>query len=236
MSSKFDVRRGLLLGVFGSGLAAVLSGCESAYRGPPAWGEQETVLSEGPVHKYRRPIYRHKKPWEDRSDGTISQNGGSMSNAGSRGGGSSGNGGNSGSGGSSSSGGNSGSGGSSSSGGNSGSGGSSSSGGNSGSGGSSGNGGGGSSGNGGGWSDRRLKTEIYAIGHSPSGLPIYSFRYIWGGPTYVGVMAQDLLAARPDAVIVTESGYLMVDYDRIDVKMMALADYDMSEHQVGHSA
>jgi len=212
MSSKFDVRRGLLLGVFGSGLAAVLSGCESAYRGPPAWGEQETVLSEGPVHKYRRPIYRHKKPWEDRSDGTISQNGGSMSNAGSRGGGSSGNGGNSGSGGSSSSGGNSGSGGSS------------------------GNGGGGSSGIGGGWSDRRLKTEIYAIGHSPSGLPIYSFRYIWGGPTYVGVMAQDLLAARPDAVIVTESGYLMVDYDRIDVKMMALADYDMSEHQVGHSA
>jgi len=237
MSSKFDVRRGLLLGVFGSGLAAVLSGCQSAYRGPPAWDEQETVLSEGPVHRHRPPTYRRKKlPWEDGSQGSISQSGSSMSSAGSRGGGPSGNGGNSASGGSSSSGGNSAGGGSSSSGGNSSSGGSSSSGGNSSSGGSSSSGGGGSSGNGGGWSDRRLKTEIYAIGHSPSGLPIYRFRYVWGGPAYVGVMAQDLLATRPDAVIVTESGYLMVDYDRIDVTMMPLADYDMCEHQVGHSA
>ncbi|WP_204325074.1 hypothetical protein, partial [Stenotrophomonas maltophilia] len=54
---------------------------------------------------------------------------------------------------------------------------------------------------------------------SPSGLPIYAFDYVWGGPRYVGVMAQDLLLTRPEAVIATDSGYLMVDYDMIDVRM-----------------
>jgi hypothetical protein len=75
-------------------------------------------------------------------------------------------------------------------------------------------------------SDRRLKREIRRIGVSPSGLAIYSFRYVWGGPTYVGVMAQDLLATRPDAVIETDSGYLMVDYGLIDVKMTSLDAYN----------
>lgn len=75
-------------------------------------------------------------------------------------------------------------------------------------------------------SDRRLKREIRRIGVSPSGLPIYSFRYVWGGPIYVGVMAQDLLATRPDAVIQSEGGYLLVDYDKIDVKMTSLDSHD----------
>ena len=75
-------------------------------------------------------------------------------------------------------------------------------------------------------SDRRLKQEICRIGVSPSGLPIYSFRYIWGGPIYVGVMAQDLLATRPDAVIQSEGGYLMVDYDKIDVRLRSFDTLD----------
>ena len=41
----------------------------------------------------------------------------------------------------------------------------------------------------------------------------------------VGVMAQDLLVLRPDAVIASDGGYLMVDYDQIDVKMMTLKNY-----------
>jgi len=86
-----------------------------------------------------------------------------------------------------------------------------------------GSGGGGSGG--GSWSDRRLKRDIRRIGTSPSGLGIYAFRYIWGGPVFVGVMAQDLLESRPDAVIETESGFLMVDYDKIDVRMTTLDDY-----------
>jgi hypothetical protein len=79
--------------------------------------------------------------------------------------------------------------------------------------------GGGGGGGGGGWSDRRLKRDIVRLGASPSGLPIYSFQYVWGGPRYVGVMAQDMLKLRPDAVIYDESGYYKVDYSRIDVDM-----------------
>jgi len=70
-----------------------------------------------------------------------------------------------------------------------------------------------------------LKTDIRRLGTSPSGLPIYVFRYVWGGPTYVGVMAQDLLDLAPHAVIVTESGYMMVDYDLIDVAMTTLEEH-----------
>jgi hypothetical protein len=38
-------------------------------------------------------------------------------------------------------------------------------------------------------------------------------------------MAQDLLASRPEAVIVAHGGYLMVDYSMIDVKMMMLDEF-----------
>jgi hypothetical protein len=79
--------------------------------------------------------------------------------------------------------------------------------------------GGGGGGGGGGWSDRRLKRDIVRLGASPSGLPIYAFQYVWGGPRFVGVMAQDLLRLRPDAVRLDESGYYKVDYARIDVEM-----------------
>ena len=89
----------------------------------------------------------------------------------------------------------------------------------SGSGSGSGSGGGSGGGGGGGWSDRRLKRDIVRLGASPSGLPIYSFQYVWGGPRYIGVMAQDLLKLRPDAVIFDECGYYRVDYAKIDVEM-----------------
>ncbi|GLS21643.1 hypothetical protein GCM10007874_46600 [Labrys miyagiensis] len=190
MTSKFDLRRGLLLGAFGSGLAAVLASCESAYRGPQVFEEPvpEPDWNRRPVHPQRRVIYRRKKlPSEAVPDSTASGPTPSTTVYPTGGGGGGGGGGS-----------------------------------------------GGGSGGGGGWSDRRLKTDIHALGHSPSGLPIYQFRYVWGGPIYVGVMAQDLLETRPEAVIVTDSGYLMVDYDLIDVRMMTLANYEMSAYQLGH--
>jgi outer membrane protein OmpA-like peptidoglycan-associated protein len=108
-------------------------------------------------------------------------------------------------------------------------------------GGSSGGGGGGSSGGGGGgggggWSDRRLKRRIQRVGTSPSGLGIYSFQYVWGGPVFVGVIAQEILEVRPEAVIEDASGYLMVDYSLIDVAMMQLDDWvaSMSEKEDQH--
>jgi hypothetical protein len=44
------------------------------------------------------------------------------------------------------------------------------------------------------------------------GLPLYAFRYIWGGPVRVGVMAQDVLKVRPEAVIKGADGFLRVNY------------------------
>lgn len=71
-------------------------------------------------------------------------------------------------------------------------------------------------------SDARLKRNIERLGQSPSGLPIYRFEYLWDRRPRVGVMAQDLLRLRPDAVCTSRSGFYMVDYARIDVKPLAL--------------
>jgi hypothetical protein len=78
----------------------------------------------------------------------------------------------------------------------------------------------------GGWhSDRRLKRRIVRLGRSPSGLDVYRFQYIWGGPHFVGVMAQDILPLRPDAVSVDPYGFLVVDYTKLDVDMMTLGQW-----------
>jgi hypothetical protein len=61
-----------------------------------------------------------------------------------------------------------------------------------------------------GMSDRRLKTDVKRIG-SWKDLPLYIYRFIWGGPMQVGVMAQDVLKVNP-AAVVTVGGYLAVNY------------------------
>ncbi|OWV70538.1 hypothetical protein ATY77_17410 [Rhizobium sp. R634] len=75
-----------------------------------------------------------------------------------------------------------------------------------------------------GWSDRRLKTDIRRVGASPAGIPIYAFRYIWGGPLFVGTMAQDLLLIRPDVVSRGATGYYAVDYAKLDIRMISIPD------------
>ena len=62
------------------------------------------------------------------------------------------------------------------------------------------------------FSDRRLKRGIRRVGKTPvMGLPLYAFRYVWGGPRRVGVMAQDVLRVKPSAVVKI-GGFLAVDY------------------------
>lgn len=62
-------------------------------------------------------------------------------------------------------------------------------------------------------SDRRLKRAIRRIGTTAvMKLPIYAFRYIWGGPERVGVMAQDVLKVKPEAVLKLRGGYMAVNY------------------------
>lgn len=71
-------------------------------------------------------------------------------------------------------------------------------------------------------SDIRLKTDITQVGISPSGLPVYQFRYIGQDTLYQGAMAQDVLMHTPSAVYPGPMGYLTVDYSQIDVSMITL--------------
>ena len=68
-------------------------------------------------------------------------------------------------------------------------------------------------------SDIRLKWDITKVGKSPSGIPLYTFRYKDDpeAKKYNGAMAQDLLKLAPDAVLVGKDDYYRVRYDLIDV-------------------
>ena len=65
------------------------------------------------------------------------------------------------------------------------------------------------------FSDVRLKRDIERVGELASGLPVYSFRYVWSDEQHVGVMAQEARALFPDAVVEHANGFLMVDYSAI---------------------
>ena len=65
-------------------------------------------------------------------------------------------------------------------------------------------------------SDVELKENISLVGHSKSNINIYEFEYIdkkYGEGRYKGVMAQEV----PEATSVDADGYLVVNYDKIDV-------------------
>ena len=63
------------------------------------------------------------------------------------------------------------------------------------------------------FSDRRLKSNIQRIGTHPLGIGLYAYD-IFGERT-IGVMADEAMAVRPEAVSEHASGYLMVDYGRL---------------------
>tara|TARA_R110002110_G_scaffold49196_6_gene145869 strand:- start:303 stop:2417 length:2115 start_codon:yes stop_codon:yes gene_type:complete len=65
-------------------------------------------------------------------------------------------------------------------------------------------------------SDISLKENINLVGKSNSGINIYEFNYKdkkFGSGRYRGVMAQEV----PQASLMSDEGYLMVDYSKIDV-------------------
>ena len=64
-----------------------------------------------------------------------------------------------------------------------------------------------------GFSDIRLKENVELIGKSPSNINIYKFNYKDSPTTYQGAMAHEV----PWASQKHNSGYLMVDYNKIDV-------------------
>lgn len=60
-------------------------------------------------------------------------------------------------------------------------------------------------------SDRRYKTSIRREGSTPGGTPLYRFRYVFGGPEFVGVMADEV----PHAVT-RIGGIDFVDYSKVN--------------------
>lgn len=64
-------------------------------------------------------------------------------------------------------------------------------------------------------SDRRLKTDIELMGMLNNGLPFYRFRYIGDPELRIGVMADEVEALYPDAVLETENGYKLVKHEEI---------------------
>lgn len=65
------------------------------------------------------------------------------------------------------------------------------------------------------FSDPRLKTDIKRIGTHPSGIGVYSYKYLWGQKAK-GVMADEVRKVRPDVVTQSSTGYDMVDYNKLD--------------------
>ena len=70
-------------------------------------------------------------------------------------------------------------------------------------------------------SDRRLKHDIVPAGtDGRTGLPLYVFSYRDDpkGRRYLGVMADEVQKAFPDAVAVNDSGYMSVDYAALGIE------------------
>ena len=72
-------------------------------------------------------------------------------------------------------------------------------------------------------SDIRLKTDIEPAGER-NGHAWYTYRYVWDdvGTVRGGVMAQEVMATHPEAVITHPLGFLMVDYSKLGLENAAV--------------
>jgi hypothetical protein len=77
----------------------------------------------------------------------------------------------------------------------------------------------------GGMSDRRLKTDIVAVGRDErTGLGLYEFAYLNGdGRRFRGVMADEVEQVDPKAVMYDDLGFARVDYGRLGIDMVEVA-------------
>lgn len=65
------------------------------------------------------------------------------------------------------------------------------------------------------FSDARLKENVRRVGKTDGGLTVYDYEYIWGGPTYRGVMAQEVALKQPEALGPSVDGYMTVNYSLV---------------------
>ena len=95
-----------------------------------------------------------------------------------------------------------------------------------------GGGGGGGRGGGGRRSDIAVKQNVALLGYLSNGLGFYRFAYKGSETAYVGVMAQEVQAVRPDAVVRGRDGYLRVFYDKLGLKFQSYDQWIASGAQV----
>lgn len=74
-------------------------------------------------------------------------------------------------------------------------------------------------------SDIRLKKNISELKTLSNGIKLYKFEYKTSDIPYVGVMAQDILNIKPEAVTVSNNGYYAVYYDMLGLKMTKYEDW-----------
>jgi hypothetical protein len=74
-------------------------------------------------------------------------------------------------------------------------------------------------------SDINLKHEVVLLGRLDNGLGYYRFAYNGGDKAYVGVIAQEVQAVRPDAVTRGSDGYLRVYYERLGLKFRSYENW-----------
>lgn len=77
-------------------------------------------------------------------------------------------------------------------------------------------------------SDIRIKRDIKLVGKRGE-YNLYSFRYLTGDTEWVGVMAQEVLEIKPEAVVVGSSGHYLVDYSQLGLTMTTLKDFQGAE-------
>jgi hypothetical protein len=68
------------------------------------------------------------------------------------------------------------------------------------------------------FSDERLKENVEKVGKLDDGTNIYRYNYLDGGPTHIGVLAQEVLQTKPEAVAVAPMfgrPFLAVDYGKL---------------------
>ena len=71
----------------------------------------------------------------------------------------------------------------------------------------------------------RLKHDVVLLGRLDNGLGFYRFAYIGSEKPYVGVIAQEVRALRPDAVVSGRDGYLRVAYERLGLHFQTYGEW-----------
>jgi len=79
-------------------------------------------------------------------------------------------------------------------------------------------------------SERALKENIVEVGKHPLGIGLYLFDYkpeyqdAWGHGRQFGVMADEVQAVMPEAIVWHDDGYRMVDYAMLGISTTLNAD------------